>query len=94
MAKSHTLTKKSPPQYGKEDLYRLRPHLNSCGQTYQDVSLVSEWILLLTGDFTKMTRFILLGFAMAIMTLFKIPLIKQLSSSDSFFDMCLYFVVV
>lgn len=48
------------------------------------MSLASEWSVLLTGDFAEMTKFILLGFAMAIMT-FKIPPIKQLSSSDSFF---------
>lgn len=93
MAKSETLTQKSPLQSGKEDLHSHRPYSSSCGQTYQDMSFASEWTLLLTGDFTQMTRFILLGFAMAIMT-FKIPPIKQLSSSDSFFDMCLYFVVV
>ena len=40
-----------------------------------------------------MTRFVLLGFAMAVMTL-KIPPIKQLSSSDSFLDMSLYFVII
>ena len=72
MVKSEILTQKSPPQPEKDNLQSLRPHLSICGQTYQDVSLASEWTLLLTGDFAEMTRFVLLGFAMAVMTL-KIP---------------------
>lgn len=57
------------------------------------MSLTSEWTLLLIRDFAKMTRFVLLGFAMAVMTL-KLPHIKQVSSSDSFLDMSFYFVIV
>lgn len=57
------------------------------------MNLTSEWTLLLIRDFAEMTRFVLLGFAMAVMTL-KLPPIKQVSSSDSFLDMSFYFVIL
>ena len=57
------------------------------------MNLASKWTLLLIWDFAEMTRFVLLGFAMAVMTLKILP-IKKPSSSNSFHDMTLYFVII